>query len=114
MSRRLIIGAALAVIAAAAACRGDQNAPASTSVERPSTEILLAKPYSGPKQDTPRSKDGKPLLTGYWKLLHEEGKPDGNLAKDRPDFTLPYTPQGRETLAAKYKRAASSPGFRAC
>lgn len=64
----------------------------------PSAEVLLGKEYRGPKVATPRDAQGKPLLTGYWKLLHETGKPDGNLAKDEPDFRLPYSRKGEQVL----------------
>ena len=43
------------------------------------------------------------MLTGYWKLLHEDGKPDGNLGKDRPGFALPYTAKGKEVLALNHQ-----------
>lgn len=68
-----------------------------------SAQILLGQPYTGPRQATPRGTDGKPSLSGYWKLLHEDGKPDGNLGKDRPGFALPYTVRGRAQLAANDK-----------
>src|SRR5690348_14250178 len=64
----------------------------------PSAEVLLGKEYRGPKVATPRDAAGKPLLTGYWKLLHETGKPDGNLGKDQPMFRLPYTAKGAQVL----------------
>jgi hypothetical protein len=61
-------------------------------------EVLLGKPWSGATVATPRGRDGKPLLNGYWKLLHEDGKPDGNLAKDLPGFELPLTAAGKAAL----------------
>ena len=70
-----------------------------TRTPRSAAEILLGRPYAGPAQAVPRGADGKPVLTGYWKLLHEDGKPDGNLGKDRPGFALPYTAKGSEVLA---------------
>lgn len=63
-----------------------------------SAEVLLGKENSGPKVATPRGRDGKPLFTGYWKLLHETSKPDGNLGKDLPQFKLPYSEQGKKAL----------------
>ncbi len=63
---------------------------------------ILGKPYSGPRSETPRDQQGRPQLTGFWKLLHETGKPDGNLGKDEPGFRLPYTPSGQEALEANY------------
>jgi hypothetical protein len=63
-----------------------------------SAEVLLGNEYSGTKVATPRGRDGKPLLTGYWKLLHETGKPDGNLGKDLPQYKLPFSERGRQAL----------------
>ena len=63
----------------------------------------LAQPYTGKRVATPRGADGKPSLGGYWKLVHEPGKPDGNLGKDRPGFALPYSARGREVLAANHE-----------
>ena len=56
-------------------------------------------PFADSSQETPRLADGHPSFTGYWRLQREPGKPDGNLGKDRPGFTLPYTEAGREQLA---------------
>ena len=75
---------------------GSTSEPAA-SAQSPA-EVLLGKPYAGPAAPTPRGADGKPLLTGYWKLLREEGKPDGNLAKDEADRALPYSAKGRAAL----------------
>lgn len=69
----------------------------------PSADVIFGRPYAGPRSDTPRGADGKPVLTGFWKLLHEPGKPDGNLAKDQPGLVLPYTEAGRAALAANQK-----------
>lgn len=86
----------------AAACGSGPQRDTATA-ERSAADVLLGKPYTGATQATPRGADGKPLLTGFWKLLHEEGKPDGNLGKDRPGFELPYSEKGREVLAANFK-----------
>src|SRR5688572_16840691 len=99
----LIHVAMLTAAVALAACRGSQPAATDTSSSRPPAEVLLGQPYDGPTVATPRGVDGKPLLTGYWKLLHEAGKPDGNLGKDRPGFALPHTPKGQQILEANYK-----------
>jgi hypothetical protein len=102
-TRTLLPITTMVVVVSLAACGGGQ-APASDDREsRPAAEVLLGQPYDGPATQTPRGTDGKPLLTGYWKLLHEAGKPDGNLGKDRPNFVLPYTERGRTVLAANYK-----------
>ncbi len=103
MSRTLVTGVgALIATVALAACGGSRATPAEPPAARSSAEILLGTSYTGSPRATPRGVDGKPLLTGYWKLLHEDGKPDGNLGKDRPDFALPYTAKGKEVLAANY------------
>lgn len=90
--------AALAVFAATCAVPSVAQAIATTSAE-----AILGKSYSGPTVATPRDEAGKPLLTGFWKLLHEPGKPDGNLGKDQPGFALPYTAAGKAALDANYK-----------
>jgi hypothetical protein len=81
------------------------GAPASaqTLTGRAAEAAILGQPYAGPVVATPRDAAGKPLLTGLWKLVHEDGKPDGNLGKDQPGFALPYTSAGKAALAANYK-----------
>jgi len=87
----------LVTLAGCSPSSGDSPAIASAETKAPA-DVLLGKPYEGEVVPVPRGADGKPLLTGYWKLLHEPGKPDGNLAKDEPDRTLPYTKKGRAAL----------------
>lgn len=82
-----------AVLAALFVC-----AFAAPSYPADSASVLLGKPYTGPRVATPRGADGKPTLTGYWKLLREPGKPDGNLGKDLPGFRLPYSEAGQKAL----------------
>ncbi|UWX03857.1 hypothetical protein H1235_15355 [Pseudoxanthomonas sp. NC8] len=96
----LLLATLLVALPAAAQYRDAEKADAIT---RASADTILGKPYAGPAVATPRGADGKPLLTGFWKLLHEAGKPDGNLGKDRPGFALPYTARGREALAANFR-----------
>ena len=86
------------MLAVLSACSEGKTSVATSAAPPSAEDVLLGKPYNGPEQATPRGADGKPLLTGYWKLLHERGKPDGNLAKDRPDRTLPYTAKGKSAL----------------
>jgi len=76
---------------------------AQDGITRASATAMLGQPYTGTKVATPRGADGKPVFTGYWKLLHEPGKPDGNLGKDQRGFALPYTVAGREALEANKK-----------
>ena len=95
--------ALLVAVVGGAACRDRQPVATDDRTSRSAAEILLGRPYAGPAQAVPRGADGKPVLTGYWKLLHEDGKPDGNLGKDRPGFALPYTAKGKEVLALNDK-----------
>jgi hypothetical protein len=99
--RNALLLTTLLVAMPAAAQYRDAEKP--DGITRRSADVILGKPYNGPVVATPRDAAGKPLLTGFWKLLHEPGKPDGNLAKDRPGFALPYTARGREVLQANYQ-----------
>jgi len=95
-SRYLLAIAAAGLLSSLPSAVGAQDvSPARTAQER-----ILGKPYNGPRVETPRDAEGHPLLTGFWKLLHEPGKPDGNLGKDQPGFRLPYTQAGLQALAA--------------
>jgi hypothetical protein len=49
---------------------------------------------SGP---TPRTAQGKPDLSGYWKGTRQT-KPGGNIGKDLPGYKLPLTPAGEAAL----------------
>src|SRR5438093_1418950 len=46
---------------------------------------------------TPRTADGHPDLSGYWKGTRDT-TPVGNIGKDLPDFKLPLTPAGEAAL----------------
>ncbi|WP_051669523.1 hypothetical protein [Bryobacter aggregatus] len=58
---------------------------------------LSADEPQGPPKLTPRTADGKPDFTGYWKGSRAT-KPGGNLGKDLPNFELPFTEAGRAAL----------------
>src|SRR5690348_16234055 len=92
------IGAAMLL----AACEWAPQAPLPSAVN--SADVLLGKPYSGRSEPTPRDADGHPSLTGYWKLLREAGKPDGNLGKDLPAFALPHSEAGKKALSYNLTR----------
>ena len=66
--------------------------------------VLLASPYEGETRPVPRDAEGRTLLTGFWKLLHEPGRPDGNLAKDEAGFRLPYSRAGEAALDHNIRR----------
>src|SRR5271163_1450926 len=46
---------------------------------------------------TPRTADGHPDLSGYWKGT-KVTQPGGNIGKDLPGFKLPLTPAGEAAL----------------
>jgi len=46
---------------------------------------------------TPRTADGKPDFSGYWKGTRDT-KPGGNIGKDLPGWKLPLTPEGEAAL----------------
>ncbi len=87
MTQRLAIAAlicALAWLAPAMAAAGQ---------ERSLTEVDSKLP-SGP---TPRTADGHPDFSGYWKGT-KDTVPVGNIGKDLPDHKLPLTPAGEAAL----------------
>lgn len=98
MSTKKMFRIALSVAIVAFCANAHSQFAPDNGPERSAADILLGKPYAGPRVETPRDAEGKPLLTGYWKLLREDGKPDGNLGKDRPGFALPYSQKGRQAL----------------
>lgn len=52
---------------------------------------------TGKPQPAPRTADGHPDLSGYWKGTRDT-KPVGNIAKDLPGLKLPLTPAGEAAL----------------
>src|ERR1700758_2960389 len=54
---------------------------------------MTAPEPSGPSRPAPRTADGHPDFSGYWK--GQRGMvPGGNIAKDLPGLKLPFTPAG--------------------
>ena len=49
------------------------------------------------RKPTPRTADGHPDLSGYWKGTRDT-TPGGNIGKDLPGFKLPLTPAGEAAL----------------
>lgn len=101
IARSLLAGVLLALASGAQAQYRDEDRPDGITAQ--SRKFLLGQPYTGKAEPAPRLADGHVSLNGVWKLLHEEGRPDGNLAKDLPGYRLPYTAKGRAQLAANYK-----------
>jgi len=100
--RHMAAGLVLSAVAATGSAQyRDEAKPDGITTQ--SIAIWLGTDYTGKPVATPRDAKGKPILNGYWKLLHEAGKPDGNLAKDLPQFQLPYTAAGKAALAANEK-----------
>ena len=58
---------------------------------------LSAAEPSGPSKPAPRTADGHPDLSGFWKS-DRKTKPVGNIGKDLPGFKLPLTPAGEAAL----------------
>lgn len=107
---RLIRGSTTAALGAAitlAAIGADWGAAAPASAQtltgKAAEAAILGAPYKGAAVATPRGADGKPVLTGFWKLLHETGKPDGNIGKDLPGYALPFTAKGKAAFEANQK-----------
>jgi hypothetical protein len=65
-------------------------APAVSAQELTAPDVKSNRP-------TPRTADGRPDLSGYWKGTRDT-HPVGNIAKDLPGFKLPLTPAGEAAL----------------
>ncbi len=76
----LILAASLLAPARAASAQDELTAP----------DLKSARP-------TPRTADGHPDLSGYWKGTRDT-RPVGNIGKDQPGFKLPLTPAGEAAL----------------
>jgi hypothetical protein len=97
--RRGLLPALCVSTAALLLAAGCSRSPGTAvAAEADPADVLLGKPYTGSSEATPRDARGHPLFTGYWKLLREQGKPDGNLGKDLPGFRLPYSAAGKVAL----------------
>jgi hypothetical protein len=92
----LALGGVLAAGAASAQQRLGNPGQLLTPDGRPAGRAAFVDP--GPGGPAPRTADGHPDLTGYWKPIREAGKPGGNLGKDYAGFQLPFTPAGEQAL----------------
>ena len=72
--------------------------PAQKPAAPPNDEgALTAAEPTGPLKPAPRTADGRPDFTGFWKG-DRKTKPVGNIGKDLPGFKLPLTPAGQAAL----------------
>ncbi len=84
--------------AATARPAATRSAAAPNIEDSPETRsLLLGEEPAGPPQPTPRTADGHPDLSGFWKGSPAT-TPVGNIGKDLPGFKLPLTPAGRAAL----------------
>ncbi len=102
---QLVVGAAAAagVGAATAAAPGVPGAAekGAAVAERRDPDLLpeevsflFGPEPATPPGPTPRTADGHPDLSGFWKGSRAT-TPVGNIGKDLPDFRLPLTPAGQ-------------------
>jgi hypothetical protein len=81
--------------AASAPQRTDQRRDPDVLPEEAS--LLFGDETSVPSGPAPRTSDGHPDLSGYWKGSRAT-QPVGNIGKDLPGFKLPLTPAGAAAL----------------
>jgi hypothetical protein len=70
---------------------------AATSVAAAQERSLTEADRGAPSGPTPRTADGHPDFSGYWKGT-KDTVPVGNIGKDLPNHTLPLTPDGEAAL----------------
>ncbi|MFT4246897.1 MAG: hypothetical protein QM581_02510 [Pseudomonas sp.] len=100
---KLYIGVVMALVTMTSAHAQYRDEAKPDGITEKSKLIILGQDVHR-KDPTPIGVDGHPSLTGYWKLLHEDGKPDGNIGKDLPGYELPYSPAGRAQLVENFKQ----------
>jgi len=91
---RVLAAVSLAALVAVPGAGHSQVAKPTLDPGPSEADLLFGKEPTGAPQPTPRLPDGHPDFTGFWKGLHEAGKPGGNIGKDLPGFKLPFTPEG--------------------
>ncbi len=96
--------AAAASTASTAAAAAAPATPSTRSATVPNIEdspdersLLLGEEPSGAAKRAPRTADGHPDFSGYWKGSPAT-QPVGNIGKDLPGFKLPLTAAGRAAL----------------
>ncbi|MFT3905794.1 MAG: hypothetical protein QM718_05785 [Steroidobacteraceae bacterium] len=70
---------------------------ANAKTEDAELNLLFGQEPTGPARPAPRTADGHPDLSGYWKGTRAT-RPVGNIGKDLPWFKLPLTPAGQAAL----------------
>jgi hypothetical protein len=95
---RLVMGSIAAVLLqqsiAAAAADAQRRDPDLLPEE---VSFLFGEEPKTPAAPTPRTPDGHPDLSGFWKGSRDT-RPVGNIGKDLPGFKLPLTPAGEAAL----------------
>lgn len=87
----------LILTAAALASGSKQPAQRDPDLNPQEDHFLYADEPKAPSGPAPRSSDGHPDLSGYWKGSHAT-QPVGNIGKDLPGFQLPLTAAGKSAL----------------
>ena len=90
---------ALAAVSLEAGAATPAATPSSTGPSAPAqeTSLLFGIEAPGTPKPPPRTADGKPDLSGFWKGSRAT-RPVGNIGKDLPGFKLPLTPAGNAAL----------------
>src|SRR5262245_53940044 len=83
--RRAVATAALAVLVSSSLALAQERS------------LTAADDKSAKPRPTPRTADGHPDFSGYWKGTRDT-KPGGNIGKDLPGFKLPLTSAGEAAL----------------
>ena len=73
------------------------GAPLGPPIPPEEVSLLFGEEPTGPSPPAPRTPDGHPDLSGFWKGSRAT-RPVGNIGKDLPGFKLPLTPAGEAAL----------------
>jgi hypothetical protein len=76
---------------------GAKAAPTVPAIPPEEASLLFGVEPVGPSPSAPRTADGHPDLSGFWKGSRAT-KPVGNIGKDLPGFKLPLTAAGEAAL----------------
>jgi hypothetical protein len=92
-----IVVIAGAVLSAKAARAADSKPLPGSGLPAETRALLFGEEPKSPPRPAPRSPDGHPDLSGFWKGSPAT-TPVGNIGKDLPGFKLPLTPAGAAAL----------------